>query len=434
MLNDSDQGPLRGVRDIDWKRHAGEGGEAIPDLLEQLHTSEDPLGAALELAEVLAYPAPGHTAAAGVVSYLVRIALDPGTERPYDTLTLLHEFAAGHPGDCVPRRRDIALWRDEVASAVSVGDEEAVQRYQKWLAEAPDEQAHRRHSTQLRALEGGGVALLAAELATYDAIRERLPRLMRLIHDTVLRNREFVPQEAANLFGLFPEASGTLIPLLRAYERLTDIPEEDLPSAVFAVGMLADTEDEGAAEWLSGKLFETDEATRLGAALGLVHQRGDKAPEPAAEALLEHLTSPDLDQTFPSPYADVDDHTFAMLSAGLLADRARAAKSDAYGVLFAVWDSERDPSLLVADALEFALGPRSKVTAEPNLSGVDAEGRRALQAVASVPEEVWDGVAAMLQAWRLPRRRQEFAAAVGADDDPAAESSGDKGSDGSGGD
>lgn len=418
MQSDTGEGPLRGVDDVDWPRHAGEGGAAIPGLLRELHTGEDPLEASLALGELLNYPAPGHAAAPGVVAFLVRIGCAPETPRPYDTLTLLHEFAAGHPGDNVPKRRDVKLWRDEIAWTASADTAAVREKYQDWVAEAPDEQQRRRFTTQLRALERGGAPLIAAELATYDAIRERIPRLMRLIHDPVLRGREFVPQELANLFALFPEQAEKLIPLLRAYERLSDIPEEDLPSALYAMGMLCDASDEKTVSELAGKVFDSDDAMSFTAALTQVQLLGEKAPDQALEAFLPQLAAPGLDELFPSPYADIDDHTFAMLTAGLLGERARAAKSDSYGVLFAVWDSGRDAGLLVADALELALGPRSQAQSEAHIADLDTHAQQALRAIAALSAQTWErsGVPELLTAWGLPGVRSDFALSVGAED------------------
>ncbi|QVQ53993.1 hypothetical protein J4H86_09950 [Spiractinospora alimapuensis] len=417
MLSDSGDGPLSGVGDIDWRGRVGDGGEQVPELLAELHHSEDPLEASYALAELLNYPAPGHVAAPGVVSYLVRIATDAATVRPYDVLALLHEFAAGRPGDAIPRPRDVQLWRDEVAWVSGHTVDEATDRYRTWIAEAPTEQRHRRHTTQLKALTTGGGALVAAELATHDAIRERIPRLMRLVHDPVLRNREYVPQEAANLFSLFPEEASRLVPLLRAYERLSDIPDEDLPSALFAIGVLSDESDARALELLESKVFDADDATSIAAAVGQVHVFGTKVPEHTTEVLLPHLAAPDLDEIFPSPYADVDDHTHLMLTAGLLGERARGAKADAFGTLCAVWDAEVDATLLVTDALEFALGPRSQASGDVAPDSVDAHGRQALAAVATLSPQAWEHsqVSELAAAWGLPAERDAYVPLFGSD-------------------
>ncbi|MDS1271220.1 hypothetical protein RIF23_13030 [Lipingzhangella sp. LS1_29] len=419
--------PLSGIVDVDWRELAPDGGPAIPGLLRGLCSAESSVESALRLGEILNYPQPGHRAAPWAVPFLVRLACHPETPQPYDVLSLLHELAAGVPGDRVPRfpgPEDLAEWRSEVAWVGSVSVDEARNHFQKVLDTADTEQQRRRAGTQLAALDQpAGAEILAAELATYEALSGEVSHLLELVTDSQLRSGEFVPQETANLLALFPEHAETLIPALRALEGATFVDDEEFASVLYAVGMLAGPQDTDSTAYLERFVDgEEDDPRTVAAAVGLVHQLGEAAPQRVGTVLGPWLSTPDLAEVFPSPFADVDDHGYLALTARLLGEQGRWICIDAYPTLFAGVDPETDdPSPLLADAFELVFGPRSKQqdTAQPDAFDSYSQDRQeVLWAVTELPAAAWElpEVAETLAAWGLPDRRAEFLAFTGAVD------------------
>lgn len=425
MASQPSNHPLHGIVDVDWAGLAPTGGKAIPGLLRGLCSTKTSVSSALQLGEILTYTMPGHFAASRAVPFLAHLACHPQTPRPYDVLSLLHELAAGVPGDRVPRfpdTVDIEAWRAEVTWVRSVGKSEAKQYFREQRDAAPNEQQRRRMVTQLAVLEqSDGQEALAAELATYEAIDAEVPRLLRLLTEPELRAGEFVPQEAANLLALFPQHAATIIPALRELQGASAVDDEDFASALYAIGMLAQSTDTDSTTYLEGFLAgESDDPRTVAAAVGVIHQLHDKAPEQAVTVLTPWIADPELAEVFPSPFADVNDHGYLLLTAGLLGERGRAARIAAYPTLFEESDPEaEDPSPLLADALELAFGARSAqhASVEPEaFDTFDAECQEVLWAVTELPAAAWKlpEVVETLTAWGLPSKRNTFLSFTGA--------------------
>lgn len=425
-----DNGPVQGADDIDWAGLAPDRGAEIPELLRALADPERAVDAVRELHEILVFPGAGNTAAPTAVGFLVDIAREADPDQAWPVLNLLHELAVSAAADHLPQRRDVALWRDEVAWAAANDDDTVRAQYQSWLKEAPDEQQYRRmrHRAVAVAPEGGP-ALLQSELATYDAIRARIDDLLPLLRGADnRRGLDSAAEWTAYLLAWFPEEATKIIDAITA--AVAEVNPggwpDPLGAEVFALGMLADRDDITTTIYLGQQLLSRGPDKALAAAVGLGLIHGEGAPRQCVDVIEERAAS--LDETFgvawPSS-SGVEPAELGRLALGALGERSRQVRistlPDGFEATAGVGEAP-----LVGDALDLVFGPRSephKPAEADAFDGYDSDQQEVLWAISGLPEEQWESadIPADLEVWGLPSVYEAFLEFTGAVDDSEAE-------------
>ncbi|MFE1079751.1 hypothetical protein ACFW31_14605 [Nocardiopsis alba] len=441
--------------EVDWASLAPEGGERIPELLETAATSD---GALSDLHDIIRFPAPGHRAAPKVVDRLVDLAVSPETSdmdrwRP---LSLLLELVAAHPEDRLPRTTDLAQWRDEVAWASSNDLEKVRAQYRTWSEEAPDEQHHHRMRNRLAVLEADdGVALLQAELDTYEAVLARVPDLVALLHDD--RNRSgmdragewvsyllaFLPTESERIVSEITSASQVLLAKdLRPTPgaSATSVSEairqaalgsggEPLPAELFALGLLGDPTDVDLTVGLTHQMAGGNLYNSFAASVALVLIHGENTPREGLRRIGRGGgTSMGYEGLFNESWPHCGNRSpqvLGLLALGRAGDRSRRLRLD---ILPDLLKSDEESRALVAGVgLELVLGPRSKehTLEEHTRADYDEETLKVLWAIGELPDDAWEDeeFTATLAAWAFPENAEEYRALVGVEpeDEPEPE-------------
>ncbi|MEY9210628.1 hypothetical protein NI17_014445 [Thermobifida halotolerans] len=415
--------PLHGLDDVDWGALAPERGKEIPGLLRGVRGVEQE-ASLVALHEILAYPGPGYAAAPRAVEFLLNL-VEQGVPGRHQVLNLVQELAVPAMADHLPDRRDLALWRDEVAWVSGADAGTARDQYAGWLAEAPDEQERRRITGRLRALgHDNGTAVVAAELAAYEAVRDRLDVLLGVLEGRANRGGESVAEWAAYILAWYPEEAERIVPaLLNAGDpRQADPDLRPLPAEVWALGMLADPADATVTVHLGQLLNDADDDLVFAAALalGLVH--GPAVPEQAVARLLDVEYWEDHFATCLPQSGAVEPAHLGMLAVGAVDDEElRAARTERLRRVLA-YTGPDGWGIVVADALESVFGPRptgERPAGPVDFGGCDQEQRNVLTAVAEVDGGGWDGsgLAEVLTAWGLPGKRAALRSLVGLPDE-----------------
>lgn len=416
--------PLHGVDDVDWAALApGRGGE-IPGLLRRVRGT-DRESALVALYDILAWPRPGYAAAPRVVDFLLNLVEQGAPGRP-PVLNLVQELAVPAMADHLPDRRDLALWRDEITWLSGVDVQEARDRYTEWLAEAPDEQERRRLTGRLRALEHpNGIAVVAAELAAYEAVRNRLDVLLDTLPGRADRG-EGAAEWASYLLAWYPEEAERIVPaLLNAGDpRNAALALRPLPAELWALGMLADPADATVTVHLGRLLDHSDDDLVFAAALALVLMHGPAAPEQAVARLLDAEYWDDRFGACLPQSGAVEPAHLGMLAVGAVDDaELRTAKTEQLARILA-YTGSAGWGIVVADALETVFGPRpgaAETAGGIDFAGCDREQRAVLTAVAEADETGWaeGGLAEPLAAWGLPAERAALRSFVGLSEEAA---------------
>ncbi|MFC7744380.1 hypothetical protein ACFQXA_30730 [Nocardiopsis composta] len=217
MDENTGQGPLRGLDDVDWTGLVpGEGAE-IPTLLRTIAAGgTGSMEAVSALFDILRHPGPGYLAAPQTVPFLARIAADEATGAPAEALSLLFELVVPVPAAVVPAPWDTGQWADEVAWAVASDIDAVRDQYLKWREDAPDEQAFRRMSARYDAVaRDTGAALLKAELDVREAVRAHIPDLVGLLEGRENRSGlNSTAEWAASILAFLPEARDEAVPAI----------------------------------------------------------------------------------------------------------------------------------------------------------------------------------------------------------------------------
>lgn len=411
--------PLHGVNDVDWAALAPERGREIPGLLRAVRGA-DQESALVALHEILAWPGPGYTAAPQVVGFLLNL-VEEGVPGRHLVINLVQELAVPAMADHLPDRRDLALWRDEIAWLSGTDLPTARDRYAEWLAEAPDEQERRRISGRLRALEhADGIAVVTAELAAYEAVRDRLDVLLGVLEGAANRGGDSVAEWASYLLAWYPEEADRIVPaLLNAGDPRQTHPDlRPLPAEVWALGMLSAPDDVTVTVHLGQLLNDADDDLVFAAALALGLRHGPAAPEQAVARLLDAEFWDDHFGTCLPQSGPVEPAHLGMLAIGAIDDpEIRAAKAERLRRVLA-YTGAAGWGIVVADALETVFGPRPGTpdSAAVDFASCDEEQRTVLEAVAAVDDAGWaeGGLAEVLAAWGLPAERAALRSFVGA--------------------
>ena len=435
---------------VDWAALAPEGGERIPELLEQVAAGDSALS---DLHDIIHFPEPGHRAAPKVVDRLVDIATaeeTPPADR-WRPLSLLLELVSAHAEDRSPHNRDLDQWRDEVAWAVSNDAEKVRAQYRTWMEEAPDEQHYHRMRNRLAVLEADdGAALLQAELDTYEAVLARVPDLVTLLKGGSNRGGldragewvsyllGFLPDDAKRISSEITGASQMLLAkdLRPAPKAPTSMREmmtqgldsgEPLPAELFALGLVADPQDVDTTIGLTHQMAGGNLYNSFAASVALVLIHGENTPREGLRRIGRGGgTSVGYEGLFNESWPHCGNRSpqvLGFLALGRAGDRARRLRLDILPGLIKGEDESR--ALVTGAGLEIVLGPRSKgYTAEEHAQAeYDEETLKVLWAIAELPTAAWEDeeFTATLSAWALPDNAEEYCALVGVEPEPEAE-------------
>ncbi len=432
---------------VDWAALAPEGGQRIPELLDQLAGSDKALS---ELHDIIRFPAPGHLAAPKAVDFLVDIACSedtPVTDR-WRPLSLLLELVGSHAEELLPVARDLEQWREEVAWAADNDVEKVRAQYETWAAEAPDEQHHHRARNRLAVVdEPEGVKILQAELACYEAVCARVPDLVGLLQGGANRaglDRAgewvsyllgFLPTESERIVTEITGASHILLakdlrPVPKQPTNLLEMRNrtmgsgEPLPAELFALGMVANPHDIDLLVALShqmagGNLYNSFAAS---VAMALIH--GENTPREALRRIGRGGgTATGYEGLFNEswPHCGVlSPQVLGFLALGRAGERARRLRLD---ILPSLIKGEEDSRALVTGVgLEMVLGPRSREHTVEEHAGAEyaEETLKVLWTIAELPASAWqdEEFRATLRAWALPDEHEEYCALVGVEPEP----------------
>ncbi len=438
------------TENVDWAALAPEGGERIPELLEQVAASDSALS---DLHDIIHFPEPGHRAAPKAVDRLVDIATaeeTPPADR-WRPLSLLLELVSAHADDRFPQNRDLDQWRDEVAWAVSNDVEKVRAQYRTWMEEAPDEQHHHRMRNRLAVMEADdGASLLQAELDTYEAVLARVPDLVTLLKGGANRGGldragewvsyllGFLPADAERISSEITGASQMLLAkdLRPAPKAPTSMREmmtqgldsgEPLPAELFALGLVADPTDVDTTIGLTHQMAAGNLYNSFAAAVALVLIHGENTPREGLRRIGRGGgTSVGYEGLFNESWPHCGNRSpqvLGFLALGRAGDRARRLRLDILPGLIKSEDESR--ALVTGAGLEIVLGPRSKgYTVEEHAQAeYDEETLKVLWAIAELPAAAWEDeeFTSTLSAWALPNNAEEFCALVGVEPEPEAE-------------
>ncbi|GHC94865.1 hypothetical protein GCM10007079_45760 [Nocardiopsis terrae] len=430
------------TENVDWAALAPEGGERIPELLEQVATSDSALS---DLHDIIHFPAPGHRAAPRAVDRLVDIATDEATQ-PADRwrpLSLLLELVSAHAEDRFPQHRDLDQWRDEVAWAISNDAEKVRAQYRTWMEEAPDEQHHHRMRNRLAVMEADdGAELLRAELETYEAVLARVPDLVTLLHGGANRGGldragewvsyllGFLPGDAERISAEITGASQVLLakdlrPAPKAPTSMREVMTqgldsgEPLPAELFALGLVADPSDVDTTVGLVHQMAGGNLYNSFAASVALVLIHGENTPREGLRRIGRGGgTSMGYEGLFNESWPHCGNRSpqvLGFLALGRAGDRARRLRLDILPGL--IKGEEESRALVTGAGLEIVLGPRSRgyTVEEHAQADYDEETLKVLWAIAELPASAWqdEEFTATLSAWALPDNAEEFCALVG---------------------
>lgn len=444
--NDANDVPS-GAHDVDWAALAPEGGDRIPELLDQLTGSD---AAVSDLHDIIRFPAPGHRAAPKAVDFLVDIACahtTPAGDR-YRPLSLLLELVGAHAEDRFPEVRDLDQWRDEVAWAAANDADKVREQYREWAQEAPDEQHHQRMRNRLAVMEhDDGAALLQAELDTYLAVCARVPDLVELLKSSADRGGMdragewvsyvlgFLPSESERIVSEITGASHVLLAkdLRPTPQQPTSFREamnqvrdsgEPLPAELFALGLLADPADIDTGIGLTHQMAGGNLYNSYAASVAMVLIHGENTPREALRRIGRGGgTNMGYEGLFNESWPHCGNRSpqvLGFLALGRAGERARRLRLDILPGL--IKGEEESRALVTGVGLELVLGPRSKEhTAEEHASAdYDEETLKVLWSIAELPASAWqdEEFRATLRAWALPDNAEDYGALVGVEPEP----------------
>ncbi|MDE3719827.1 hypothetical protein PWG71_00375 [Nocardiopsis sp. N85] len=433
---------------VDWAALAPEGGDRIAPLLAEVTRSDTALS---ELHDIIAFPAPGHTAAPKAVDHLVDAACSPRTPATdrWRPLSLLLELVSPHAEDLFPEPRDLGQWRDEVAWIATTDIAKVHEQYRAWVEEAPDEQQRWRMRNRLDVLElPEGPALLQAELDTFEAVRARVPDLLELLKGTSNRGGldragewvsyvlAFLTPDADRIVAGITGSSQMLLardlrPTRQSASGLRGIMDqaleggsEPLPAELFALGLLAGPDDIDLTVALTHQMAGGNLYNSFAASVALVLIHGPNTPREALRRVGRGGgTTSGYEGLFNESWPHCGPRSpqvLGFLALGRAGDRARRLRLD---ILLGLIKGEDDSRALVTGVgLELVLGPRAKgFTAEEHVQAeYDEETLKVLWAIAELPAGAWEdeGFRETLAAWALPEDPEEFRALVGVEAEP----------------
>ncbi|GAB3721337.1 hypothetical protein [Nocardiopsis oceani] len=438
------------TENVDWAALAPEGGDRIPQLLEQVASSDS---AVSDLHDIIHFPAPGHRAAPKAAGRLIDIATaeeTPPSDR-WRPLSLLLELVSAHAEDRFPQQRDLGQWRDEVAW-VGANDAEKVRaQYRTWLEEAPDEQQYLRMRNRLAVMESDdGAELIQAELDTYEAVIARVPDLLTLLKGGANRGGldragewvsyllGFLTADAERIAAEITGASQMLLAkdlrpapkapttMREAMNQATDN-GDPLPAELFALGLVADPSDVDTTIGLTHQMAGGNLYNSFAASVAAVLIHGENTPREGLRRIGRGGgTSVGYEGLFNESWPHCGSRSpqvLGFLALGRAGDRARRLRLDILPGLIKGEDDSR--ALVTGVGLEIVLGPRSKgYSAEEHAQAdYDEETLKVLWAIAELPASAWEDeeFTSTLSAWSLPDNAEEFCALVGVEPEPEAE-------------
>ncbi len=419
--------PLAELDQIDWAglRHAYGSAGDVPGLLRALASDDQSLRAEAlgELYTNVFHQGNRFQATPYAVPFLVRLAVRPAVPDRDLILYLLAALALGYDEAHLPEGVGIAHWRAESAIVQSRSRPEAEDALDRWAADAVGD-AERWDRDHVRRTYDHDRERAAddAQLASYDAVRAAVPRLLALLADA----DPSVRTSAAYVVSWFPEEAATVAPALAALARADPDPVS-VATALFGLSLLphdGDLSPDGPSrddspsqdglshpgglarhdEVVAARLGDADELVRACAALSLVNLRGEAAVPEAGDEVRRLLT---VTGPTPLPYGDGDLATLATRVSRRRLPADAPARASALIARLAGADGEH-AFPIVGDLMDTVFD-RPGAPAPHTLTALQ---RDALEAVAGLGDEAWSwlNLLEILRHWGVPDGREKLAA------------------------
>ncbi|MBL0884957.1 hypothetical protein [Myceligenerans indicum] len=282
--------PLAGLNEVEWEWlvHAYGAAKDVPANLRALRSRDAQVrhAALIHLGSSVTHQGSRYSASAPVARFVAELVLAPETLDRERLLDFLCALAVGIDNDRLPTGVPIAEWRDEAAQ-VEAEREALIAGATEW---ADSEMKRGRERELWLRNPFSGLATSPDTIAAYDAARDALPRLGRLLgsHRSVERAR------VAYLIGMFPESAARTVPLIA--ERLdVETDEHALTAVLIAHGLLAGP----SATLARAARFLDDQRplVRWGAATALARASAadSRSPgRPTIDILIESTVHPDV--------------------------------------------------------------------------------------------------------------------------------------------
>ncbi len=392
-------GPLSGLRDIDWAglKHAYGPAADVPDLLDAL-LSADRDEAIYALYGTIFHQGSRYEATAYAVPFLAAMAVDDTVPGRGEILQMLATLAIGYDEGHLPAGVDTETWRAQTARIASADRDDTLRQFDEWVADSADDRTRRSREFRRMTYDFDAQRDRAiAELATYDAVRAQILVLRGLLRDPDADVRA----ATTYVLGWFPEeaelARPALLDLL-AGETNAGV----TANAIVAAGLL------GAAPPRE-RLTDQVPAVRWAAAIALA-RRGDTSAEVIGELAVCAARQPP--QTEPAVlYQDGDLQQYAAASLGKLGADAPSTAIAAVLDGLAGATAWTVPAI-TAVALRLAFGPPGESAGAPGESAAPYTDlsplqRRCLHVLAELDAIVWHSVdfSNLLRTWGLPEDR-----------------------------
>ncbi|RPF22530.1 hypothetical protein [Myceligenerans xiligouense] len=226
--------PLAGLDDVEWEWlvHAYGAAKDVPAGLRALRSPDEQVrhDALVNLGSSVTHQGSRYSASAPVARFIVEVVLAPDALDRERLLEFLCALAVGIDDDRLPAGVPIAEWRDEAAQ-VEAEREVLVAHAAQW---ADSEMKRGRERELWLRNPFSGLAASPDTVAAYDAVRDALPRLVRLLGS----NRSVERACVAYLIGMFPESAARTVPLL-ADRFDVEADEHALTATLIAHGLIA---------------------------------------------------------------------------------------------------------------------------------------------------------------------------------------------------
>lgn len=338
------------------------------------------------------------------VPFLARMARDGSIANRDRIVMLLASLAIGYDEAYLPLGYDPEGDRRALAGLRAETREDWERQLDEWIASAPDESMRRMredtrtmHSLEARVRDAEAVVL------TYDAVRQELPALTKLLstNNPQLRNA------VAYLLGWFPDAAEQSVPALAAL-LASEASVGVAASVIISLGLLGGSDAIAA---ITERLAGGEPMLRWAAAVALARLGAVTAE--VVEELASAAAEP-LEQSTPAvPFLGGDCQGLAAESLAIVSENMTPQAFDA--VLEGLARSAGVGSLSITSAALYLAFPAGPADPLPPFDELTALQQRVVRAIAEQGPVTWRLINFMeiVGAWQLPNLHEELRAYAG---------------------